>query len=291
MDYLSDQTPAHVVRLHGLEMARIYDMRGKTPPEFSGVYTDSAVNFANQIRLAAYAIGTRTFLTGDHFIIRLYLQSLAPLTKDYVVALRLIAPDGSVVAQSVGAPGGESATTWAVQDVRYDHHEFTVPDNAPTGQYQVRMSIYDPATPKRQLPVGDSSASQGAHSHLITLLEIRSATSHAVQAQWGETQVTQLQYEPKIKPDQPFFVDATATGKVDGSRKISLRLVDGTGKTWAQADTVLVASSRVELTLPTDAPSGAYDLVAVVYDPKTLAPIPDQAGNFTTVLTKIEYAK
>ncbi|MFN8493716.1 MAG: glycosyltransferase family 39 protein [Caldilineaceae bacterium] len=291
VDYLSDQTPAYVVRLHGLEMARIYAMRGKTPPAFSGVYTDNAVNFANQIRLAAYAIGTRTFLTGDHFIIRLYLQSLAPLTKNYVIALNLIGPDGSVVAQSVGAPGGEPATTWPVQDVRYDHHEFTVPDNAPTGEYQVLMSIYDPAAPNRQLPVGSSAATLGEHSHLITSLQIRSARSYAVQAQWGDVQVTQLQHEPKIKPDQPFFVDATAIGKVDGSRKISLRVVDGAGKTWAQADTVLVASSRVELTLPADAPSGSYNVVAVVYDPKTLAPIPDQAGNFTTVLTQIEYGK
>ncbi len=291
VNYFSEQTPAYVVRLHGLELARIYNMRSKAPPEFSGVYIDSAVNFANKIRLAAYSLGTHTFLTGDHLLIRLYLKSLAAIDKNYIVSVRLIGPNGKVVAHNEGAPGGEPASAWPLQAVRYDQHTLIVPDDAPSGEYQLTVAIYDPATPNRQLPIGSSAATRGDHSHVITKIQIRSATSYAINAQWQDVQITQLQHEPRIKPEQPFFIDVTATGKTDGSRKMSLRLVNQAAQTVAQADTVLAANMRVELTLPTDAPPGSYKVVAVVYDPKTLAPFPDQAGNFTTTLSKVDYIK
>ncbi|CAN5845309.1 hypothetical protein BH10CHL1_BH10CHL1_23880 [soil metagenome] len=291
VNYFSEQTPAHVVRLHGLELARIYDMRSKAPPEFSGVYTDSAVNFANKIRMAAYSLGTHTFLTGDDLLIRLYLKSLAPIDKDYMILVRLVGPDGAIVAHQEGSPGGEPASKWPLQEVRYDYHEMVIPSNAPSGEYQLTVAIYDPATPNLQLPVGSSAATRGEHSHTITTIQIRSAKSYAVDARWNDVQITQLEYEPQIKPDQPFFVDATATGKVDGSLKLSLRLVDPAEQTVAQADTVLSANMRLELALPADASPGSYTITAVVYDPQTLAPQPDQAGHFTTNLSKVEYVK
>ncbi|MCX6044337.1 MAG: hypothetical protein NT075_04440 [Chloroflexi bacterium] len=291
VNYFSEQTPAHVVRLHGLELARIYAMRIKPPPPFSGVYIDSAVNFANKIRLAGYSLGTHTFLTGDHLLIRLYLKSLAAIDKDYIVSVRLVGPDGAVIAHHEGTPGGEPASGWPLQAVRYDYHEMVIPSDAPSGTYQLTVALYDPATPNIQLPVGSSAATRGEHSHTITTIQIRSANSYAVNAQWNDVQLTELQHEPRIKPDQPFFVDATATGKVDGSLKLSMRLLDQAEQTVAQADTILSANMRLELALPADAAPGTYTIAVVVYDPKTLAPQPDQAGQFTTNLSKVEYVK
>ena len=45
---------------------------------------------------------------------------------------------------------------------------------------------------------------------------------------------------------------------------------------------------RLDLDLAADAEPGIYKLAAVVYDPETLAPFPDAAGNFSTVVSEIE---
>ena len=56
----------------------------------------------------------------------------------------------------------------------------------------------------------------------------------------------------------------------------------------AQNDVILGRNTRVALDLPDDAKPGVYTLTAVLYDPETLAPFPDSAGNFATALSQIE---
>ena len=75
---------------------------------------------------------------------------------------------------------------------------------------------------------------------------------------------------------------------MDGSHKLSVRLLDPTGAVKAQSDERLGPQMHLELELAGDAKPGIFQLVVVLYDPETQAPFPDATGNFMTVLSEIE---
>ena len=75
---------------------------------------------------------------------------------------------------------------------------------------------------------------------------------------------------------------------MDGSHKLSVRLLDPTGAVKAQSDERLGPHMRLDLELAGDAKPGIYQLAVVLYDPETQAPFPDAAGNFSTVVSEIE---
>ncbi len=91
-----------------------------------------------------------------------------------------------------------------------------------------------------------------------------------------------------MSPGQTLRVELAARGPVDGSRKISARLVDSSGAVQAQTDDRLWPQMRLDLELPADAEPGLYTLAVVVYDPETLTPFPDSEGSFMTTLSGVE---
>ena len=288
IDYFAGQTPAHVVRANGLELVRIYAVNKTSPPEFTNLSVESAVDFDDKIRLSAYTLGQRTLLTEDYFVIRLYLKNLAPLDKDYIAAVCLNTPSGVRLWCNESAPANQPASHWPLHTILTDEREIFIPRYAPSGQYKITLAFYDPATPYILLPVDSDRAPEPADAYVITSIQVQSAQSFDVTANWGNVRLTKLQYKPGLKPGQTLFVEMAAEGQVEGSLKLSARLVDSTGKTMAQIDQTLTADMRFDLDLPTDASLGTYTLSAVVYDPVTLNPIPDQEGNFSTILSSVD---
>jgi len=276
------------VRANGLELVRIYAVNKTSPPEFTNLSVESAVDFDDKIRLGAYTLGQRTLLTEDYFVIRLYLKSLAPLDKDYVAAVCLSTPDGFRLWCNERAPAHQLASRWPLHTILTDEREIFIPSYVPSGQYKITLALYDPATPHIPLPVDSDRAPEPADAYVITSIQVQSAQSFDVTANWGNVRLTKLQYKPGLKPGQTLFVEMMAEGQVEGSLKLSARLVDSTGKTMAQIDQNLTAAMRFDLDLPTDASLGTYTLSAVVYDPVTLNPIPDQEGNFSTILSTVD---
>ena len=90
-----------------------------------------------------------------------------------------------------------------------------------------------------------------------------------------------------IEPGGTLRVELSATG-LDGSHKLSTRLIDPSGAVKAQDDEPLFSHMRLDLDLPADAQPGRYKLVAVLYDPETLAPFADATGQFVTTLSQVE---
>jgi hypothetical protein len=309
VNYFLAQEPAHIVRSGGLELARIYDVRNQPPPAFVNIDTSSAADYGDRMRLAAYRLEKQTLAPGDHVPVTLYLKKLAEVDAAYNVLLRLVAPDGAEVWRDEGWPAGEPTTGWPVDEVRFDDHQVVIPGDAAPGRYRLMLSFYDPATGALLPLAGDGLA------HEVASLEVKtSGTSeqpvsppgsagagssagaavtprlHAIKvdANWQDVQLTDLQYAQKLSPGQTLRVELSAEGRVDGSRKLSTRLVDPAGAVKAQSDERLGPHMRLDLELPADAEPGIYKLAVVLYDPETLAPFPDAAGNFSTVVSEIE---
>jgi hypothetical protein len=60
----------------------------------------------------------------------------------------------------------------------------------------------------------------------VTTLQIHASDAYAIDADWGAVRLTQVQHDAEIQPGHILLFDVTAEGQVNGSRKLSLRLVD-----------------------------------------------------------------
>jgi 4-amino-4-deoxy-L-arabinose transferase-like glycosyltransferase len=91
---------------------------------------------------------------------------------------------------------------------------------------------------------------------------------------WGNVQITELRTLSPAVVGSVLPVEMAATGQTDGTRKVSVRLVDDGGNVLAQADTTLTERMRIMLFAP-QAKAGDYTIAAILYDPNTLQPFLD----------------
>ena len=116
----------------------------------------------------------------------------------------------------------------------------------------------------------------------------RRRCARELDVKWPESQLTAIQHPPQLTPGQTLRVELAVKGRADESRKFSARLVDPAGTVKVQTDVSLRPLTRIDLDLPDDATSGAYKLVVVLYDPVTLAPFADSAGDSVIELSEVE---
>jgi hypothetical protein len=81
---------------------------------------------------------------GDMLGVSLLWQADTPIPADYTVSVRLIAPDGSTLAQTDRTPasGFAPTSTWEPGEPLRDNYGFTLPPDALPGQYQVWVLAY-----------------------------------------------------------------------------------------------------------------------------------------------------
>ena len=119
------------------------------------------VSFAEGVRLTGYQISDAP----SHLSAVLRWEPAAPIPGDYTVFVHLVAPDGTVVAQSDAQPGwvvSWPTSRWQPGQSVPDGHRLSIPPELPPGRYQVRAGLYDWRTLDRLLvidalgqPVGD----------------------------------------------------------------------------------------------------------------------------------------
>ena len=105
---------------------------------------------------------------------------------------------------------------------------------------------------------------------------------------WPVVSIEELRSQATVSPGAVLPVEVSAIGKADRPLKLSFRLVDTTGAVVAQNDVNLDPAIRLGLFVPPGTAPGAYTLGAVLYDPATLAPVADAAGNQFGALSTIE---
>jgi hypothetical protein len=97
---------------------------------------------------------------GDTLTARLYWQSEAEFEQNYTAFVHLIGPDGLLYGQVDQTPGAGAfpTTGWLPGEYISDDYVIPLAANAPPGEYQVEVGMYDPDTGER-LPVTKADCS------------------------------------------------------------------------------------------------------------------------------------
>ena len=271
------QEPAFAVNAKGLELAKVYDLRGVPPPPFTGLHVESAGALTDALHLDAYRLATSSVLPGEEAPLSLFLRTTTPLDHDIHTRLTLRGPTGDTVWTETRPPAGMRTRDWTPETVYEDAYVIPVPADAAPGEYALAVELMD----------ADSGALLTPQPHLVTTLTVQAPATQPLDVVWGDVALTEIRYAPRVAPGHTLVVDLVAAGQMAGV-KLSLRLVDDAGKTWAQQDREMAPDMRFDLTLPADAPPGTYRIEGVAYDGATLAARVDAAGASPSGLGVVE---
>ena len=116
----------------------------------------------------------------------------------------------------------------------------------------------------------------------------RPLASLPVSAAWNDLHIDALHSLNEVDVGETLPISLGLSGRVDGSRKISARLISADGTLVAQQDVPAREDVALSLFVPPDAAPGAYVLWLLVYDDETLDPIPDVQGQDLVRLAPIQ---
>jgi hypothetical protein len=111
-------------------------------------------NFGDQATLVGLDAGGRQAVPGESLPIRLYWRAETEFDQDYTAFVHLIGPDGLLYGQVDQPPGAGAFPTsgWVGGEYITDEYTLPVAQDAPPGDYQLEIGMYDPNTGQR-LPV------------------------------------------------------------------------------------------------------------------------------------------
>ncbi len=121
------------------------------------------------LALKGYDLDSPSYKPGALIYLQLWWQASAAPATDWTVFTHLLGPvkaDGSTVwAGQDGRPGQGSAptTTWTAGDLILDEYQLRVPLDAPAGDYQIEVGLYDLAADARRGLLSDPAG----QDHLI----------------------------------------------------------------------------------------------------------------------------
>ncbi len=133
--------PIYTVRIHGVELASVYQF----PLPMGQVIT---ADFGDSVRLYSYALdATRR---GDQSVLTLRTQWQAhgPIGADYILFIHVFDAGGKLLTQIDVPPAGPEVLTSGWQAGRYvqGSQPLALPAGLPAGRYWVALGLYDPQT-------------------------------------------------------------------------------------------------------------------------------------------------
>jgi hypothetical protein len=114
--------------------------------------TPTDVQFGPAIRLTGYWFESDPGQAGETLPVLLQWTASQPLQADFTVFVHLVAPDGSLVAQSDASPAWLTTTPtsqWIVSQPVLDSHSLALPEELPAGTYSLQIGLYHPQTLER----------------------------------------------------------------------------------------------------------------------------------------------
>ena len=300
IDYFTAQTPAHTVNFAGLDLVRIYALRDMPPPEVTSLHRMSTTRWQDEIELAGYYLENETVFPDEDVPFALYWRASNTIAQDYTLELTLTNATGSALWQTTRSPAGIETSDWPVGKLWRDAYTLEIPAQIAPGNYALVARLHTPEG--ELLPVTQRPAAAGEarmkilapgmedEGMVVARLNVQQPTIiRSADAVWQAAKIDAIAaYANKVTPGTAFLVDVNVTMNEGNPRKLSLRVLNDAGERIAQNDQVLQSDMRFRLLIPEDARPGRYTLAAVLYEPDTLAALPDQQGAFSVDLAKIE---
>ncbi|NJN68243.1 MAG: hypothetical protein HC884_16785 [Chloroflexaceae bacterium] len=135
-------TPIHVVTIHGVEYAWVYQVPQPLPHIVQ-------VSFGPAIQLHSYAVDTTELRSTGTLSLTVQWQARAPVSEDYRFFVHVLDDEGQMVGQIDVPPGGPDHPTSAWQPNRFVlwHHPVPLPplEEPAAGRYWVALGLYRPA--------------------------------------------------------------------------------------------------------------------------------------------------
>jgi hypothetical protein len=128
-------------------------------------------NFEGQALLVGYALDQEITSAGTILHLELRWRTLAPMEADYTVFVHLLDSSGHLASQHDGQPVGgfHPTSSWALGEEVSDRHG--VPLAIPSGDYWLRVGLYDAKSGKR-LQVLDEKGGPEGEGVLIGVLTV-----------------------------------------------------------------------------------------------------------------------
>ena len=109
-------------------------------------------NVANEIELLGYNAGDTTIAPGQSLDIVLYWKAVVIPTRNYQIYLHLRGEDGELWGQSDKVnPASFPTSRWSTDKYVRDEHVIMIAADAPPGEYQVHVGLWDHVTGERYL--------------------------------------------------------------------------------------------------------------------------------------------
>jgi hypothetical protein len=126
------------------------------------------VTFAGTIRLEGFELANATVKQGQPVVTLLYWNAIKPVVSDYVVVVQIVDQQRLTIAHYEKEPRGGLAptSTWVPGRRIVDAVTLSIPDKVAAGEYQLELSLYDPAT-KSSAPIADSTGQTRGEQFII----------------------------------------------------------------------------------------------------------------------------
>ena len=248
VDYFDALTPVHTVRAAGLELANVYDMRQVLMPPFIDFDSSAAADWQPGIRLVGHQLEPASTIDaaqpGDALQLTLYLQSQAPIDRNYNVLVRLVDAAGIEHWRSEGWPWGAPTAGWPLREVRPDGHTVALPADLAAGLYKLAVSFYVPET-LDPLPATDLRTGQPLDPPVrdVALLQVGESTLAAPALtpapHFGETiALTRAALSSTARPggNLDLLLVWSALAQPDHDYTVFVHVLDAAGNLVAQLD-------------------------------------------------------
>ena len=118
-------------------------------------------DLGDQVEFHGYSLESAQVEPGGVLRLTLYWQARQRMTVSYTVFTHLLGKDGDIWGQRDNIPveGTYPTTGWVEGEVITDEYEIAVKSDAPPGDYQIEVGMYDAATGQR-LPVFDEGGTR-----------------------------------------------------------------------------------------------------------------------------------
>jgi len=281
--YFRSLEPEHVVRIHGVEYARIYRMPAFLPDEILPIEHRQPVNFGDEIQFLGYSLEPDN---EDVIGVTLYWRALGAVSGDYIAHLKLVNAVYHLWGQAEGRPswGGTPTNQWQEGEVFDSYHEIKPRPGTPPGIYQIELSLYEPYQQRSLNPADDQILLLGPVKMPrrapppVEALDIE----RRVEANLGgKVQLLGYNIKSGFRPGDGIHLTLfwQASREMEKDYTVFTHLIDSGGKIWGQKDNPPVdgfyptsqweegdiVRDQYDLVISPDAPPGEYWIEVGVY--------------------------